>query len=191
MKKVIQITILFLAFTYSNNVISQVSKNTWLIGGEGDFRSTNFKSNSAFSDFNNLMLSSDIGYFFIDKLATGLEFEVQFNFFESDEYDAQRYSIGPFLRYYFLNMDKQFNIFSQIDYKYSVLKGNDTKNSSSVYGFKAGSSIFFTKNVALEISLNYDIQNKKLYNDLKYTAKIFSLGIGFQIHLEKINNKLL
>ena len=173
---------------YTSLSYSQITKNNWLVGGSGNFKTTKTEKLSdgtkPYDDRTIFSISPNIGYFFYDKLAGGISLSYTYdNIFE----DYQYFGVGPFVRYYFLNSEKRINIFLQGNYNYyeggsKTVDGNDNgKFHNNGYGFKAGSAIFLNSSVAVELSLDY-ISNK-LNSTLR--EETFMIGVGFQIHLEK------
>jgi len=187
MKSSFKILIIFLFFTTFS--YSQITKNNWLIGGSGNFKSTKTEKLSdgtkPYGDRVIFTIAPDVGYFFYDKLATGINLSYTYDNIYDEDY--QYFGIGPFVRYYFLKPEKRINVFLQGNYFYyegggKTVDGNDTgKFHNNGYGFKAGSAIFLNSSVALEFSLDY-ISNR-LNSTLK--EETFMIGVGFQIHLEK------
>jgi hypothetical protein len=75
------------------------------------------------------------------------------------------------------------NFFTQLGYGYSEGKSqssNFTNKTNSVI-VKGGTAVFFNSSVALEVSIDYS--SSKFNNNTK--SNYLTLGIGFQIHLEK------
>jgi hypothetical protein len=127
-------------------------------------------------------VAPNIGYFFIDKFAAGIKGLVNHEKtgLGSASDKQTYYGIGPFARYYFLPIDRQINVFSEGNYQHYILNpGNEGSNS---YNFLLGTVVFFNSSVGLELTAGYSLTNYTK-SDLKY--KIFQLGLGFQIHLEK------
>lgn len=184
----LNIKILFTLLFFKSFSYSQITKNNWLVGGSGNFKSTKTEKLSdgtkAYDDRIILTISPNVGYFFYDKLAGGINLIYTYdNIFE----DYQYFGVGPFIRYYFLNSEKRINLFLQGNFNYyeggsKTIDGNDNGVfHNSGYGFKAGSAIFLNSSVALEFSLDYNSNN--LNSTLK--EETFTIGLGFQIHLEK------
>ena len=176
--KIFTIILFFTSLSYS-----QITKNNWLVGGSGNFKTTKTEKLSdgtkPYDDRTIFSISPNIGYFFYDKLAGGISLSYTYdNIFE----DYQYFGVGPFVRYYFRKSDKMINPFLQTSYGFSKGKSDSGgSNESTGYTIKGGSAIFFNSSVALELSLNYD--SSKFNSDVK--SNNFTVGIGFQIHLEK------
>ena len=181
--KIFTIILFFTSLSYS-----QITKNNWLVGGSGNFKTTKTEKLSdgtkPFDDRTIFSISPNVGYFFYDKLAGGISLSY---IYDNISEDYQYFGVGPFVRYYFLKTDKQLNLFLQGNYYYyqggaKTQDGNDTgKFHNNGYGFKAGTAVFFNSSVALELTLDY-ISNR-LNSELKEDS--IMIGIGFQIHLEK------
>lgn len=173
--------------------IGQVTEGNWLIGGNATFRkNTNFDGVSYVSKTRFLDLNSDAGYFFIDKLGTGLKFQIHLQNEKALEASATSQSssifgIGPFLRYYFLPYDNRINLFSEAHLMYTttILRGA-TKGSfdHSQYGGSIGAVAFFNSSVGIEMLINYN-QYISTHN---YNNSTLLFKVGFQIHLEKKDN---
>ena len=182
-KQFLQLTLILL--TWSS--FAQIEKGYWMVGGSGSYRSTKYvNDNPALSsDYTILRLAPNIGYFFADKLAGGLNGTFYYNPYGGSAYNLG-YGIGPFVRYYFRPSHKLINIFAQANYLYYVDSNTTSyagtiKSNSSSYGFKAGPVIYFNDSVALELAFEY------LRDNINNTVKATDLGItiGFQIHLKK------
>lgn len=190
--------ILFLAFVlffifYSAQ--GQLTKGNWLTGGSLAYS----KSESAGSDATNsktsvLGISSNVGYFFRTKVALGFILNAQFT---SEKYPQvngtintirqNKYSIGPFIRYYFLNQDNRVNLLSQVGLTYSILSNKsigsvDNKFKSVDYSIDAGPVIFFNSSVGMEFLIGYNSSNAV---DFDSRGRSIKFKIGFQIHLSK------
>lgn len=180
---------IIISFFFTTLSYSQITKNNWLIGGNGNFKTTATEKLSdgtkAYDNRTIFSLTPNVGYFFYDKLAGGISLSYTFDNIYNQDY--QYFGVGPFLRYYFLNPEKRVNIFLQGNLNYyegggKTEDGRDTgKFHNNGYGIKAGTAIFLNSNVALEFSLDY--LNNRLNSALK--EQTFMIGIGFQLHLEK------
>jgi hypothetical protein len=178
-----KLTFLFLTTFLLTNSYSQITKRNWMVGGNGTFSSTKTESSSINAGTRNYFrIAPNIGYFFIDKLASGIAGVVNHEKTSAGSISDKQtyYSVGPFIRYYFLPSENQINIFSEGNYQHFILNpGNESSNS---YTFMLGAVVFFNSSVGLELTGGYSITNYDK-SDIKY--KIFQLGLGLQIHLEK------
>jgi len=183
MKTIKSIAIAFLFFTITTN--AQITKGNWMVGGTGNL--TNYKS--TFQSGNSeivqkgygLTISPNLGYFIIDNFAMGTILSFSYSNPSGDNNNSYGYGISPFLKFYFRNEEKIINPFLQASYGFSEGKSDSGgNNKSSGYEIKGGTAIFFNSSVALELSVDYD--SSKNNRDSK--SNNFSIGIGFQIHLE-------
>jgi hypothetical protein len=179
MKKTI---LLFLiASTFYHQANCQITKGNWMVGGNARIETQQEKLNQSDITSWAIKLSPDIGYFFIDKFAGGLKPTLNYSIrkFSGTRNEATILAIGPFIRYYFLPAENQVNIFAESAYQYQT----DFKEfRSNDFTLSAGPVIYFNSSVGLELTLNYEQYDSKSSNT---SAKTFSFGIGFQIHLEK------
>jgi hypothetical protein len=176
----------FSVLLFSLITSAQITKNNWLAGGSGSlfaYAESVDKQGNVLAKSTTASLNPDIGYFFADKFAAGIQLDLNYQHIENTP-DNYGVGGGPFVRYYFLKQDKLINIFAEGSFRYYVNlgKGRDPGEYGKGYYFKAGPAIFFNNSVALEVTLNY--LNEYLSTS-KNNYRIFSVGIGFQIHLEK------
>jgi hypothetical protein len=181
------IKLFFLAtLLFSGFANAQITKGNWMVGGSGSF--TNYKStfennNTEITQTGNGMrLSPDLGYFIIDKIALGTFLSFGYSNPSGDNNNSHGFGISPFVRYYFRKSDKMINPFLQTSYGFSEGKSESGgTNKSNGYNIKGGSAIFFNSSVALELTVEYDSSK---YNSNSKSNNC-TIGIGFQIHLEK------
>lgn len=198
--------ILFLALTVIIYQVStaQIKKSNWLVGGNTNFSYTktvfpspiNLDQRTKVTEFN---FQPNVGFFFLDKLAGGLRlgysnFKYESIFGTSNNYSFNRtFSVGPFLRYYFLPNTKKINFLLEGSYIYGKTKGksssfnNNIPTQSNTFTSKtgrysvSGGPVFFLKpNVGMELLVSYS--NRRNIDD-KNNSNIFLFGFGFQIHL--------
>ena len=171
---------------FANAVNSQITKNNWLVGGNGRFSSQIEDLNGIDVRGLTIGVSPIVGYFFIDKFAGGIRSSLDYNKikFNGGTSKSTQIGIGPFLRYYFLNPSNRINILTETSYQYQHLNSNNGSDpeKNNVFTFSAGPVIYFNTSVGIEFLLNYEIFNNK---GSTTSAKTFYLNIGFQIHLEK------
>lgn len=199
MKKRILLFIFVVSFI--KPAFAQITKNNWLVGGIGIFNSTTYNSTSGApgQQVTHLQLSPDIGYFLFDKFAIGLKLG-----FESWRYQSvgqnsltknTTYSFGPFVRYYLLSIQKEFNLLIEGNYQHGIERGGGSsappgqplqfsiiqynKNTFSIAG---GPVIYFNSSVGLEFLIGYSSSKYAQYEGNNNTVQV---GIGLQIHLEK------
>ena len=186
----IKFTSVLLFTLFSTLMHSQITKGTWLVGGSADFRYVSINNEDATpsevkqSSFN---ISPNVGYFFYDKLAAGTSMYIAYS--KSDSYpNSLQGGIGPFVRYYVLDIDKSMNIFGQAKLAFGTALNSaiDSDFKSTEYIFPAGTVFFFNDIVGLETSLNYS--NRHVNSSTgRSNYDSFFLGIGFQIHLANRN----
>ncbi|WP_338357195.1 hypothetical protein [Yeosuana marina] len=179
----------FIVLTTVLTTNAQITKGNWMVGGDASFftNKTEYDPNENIntSEVSYLMASPNLGYFFVDKLAGGID--LQFYFVDSGKsVNSQSYGFGPYLRYYFLETEKRINLFSQLNYNFGVSKsGSGLRTNSNGYGLQIGTCLFFNSSVGLEFSLNYSDTKNTLDKTFVRKTKQFLVGLGFQIHLEK------
>lgn len=144
----------------------------------GDFPSTTSKGYG-------MRVSPNLGYFVFDKFAVGVSPSFSFGKVKGSDNNTS-YGIGPFVRYYFLPSDKLINVFSHIGYSYGVGYTNGEKrDTGNSFNVKAGSALFFNSSVALEFTAEYfTAKNKEVNYNRSSRSEYFTLGLGFQIHLD-------
>lgn len=160
-----------------------------MVGGSGSFSSKDqngIKSSS-------INLSPNVGYFFLDKLAAGMDvgfYTSKTKFGPTDKSRLTGYGISPFVRYYVLPASNKVNLFAEGSYgwasgKSKTSSGFTNASKSHAYTFSAGPVFFINQNVAIEISAGYTKSNSKQldYVSSKSEDKSLHVSIGFQIHL--------
>ena len=173
---------------------SQITKGNWLVGGTGSFSSRNStlsaESITYDSRYVDLTLSPNVGHFIIDKFAVGIK--SSFNWTKSRTFppgggstDIKRFSAGPLARYYFLGVEKQFNILTEGSLQLGTYSAGADKGSITIYSFMAGPVVYFNTSVGLEFLLGYSSNIEDVKGSYKDIRDGFQIGIGFQVHLEK------
>jgi hypothetical protein len=163
---------------------AQITKGNFLVGGNGSFSYTktdNSGSTQATKAYD-ITLAPNFGYFFIDKLASGIRIDFFYTQFESGDFKSKidNTKLGPFIRYYFLNSGKNLNLFIEPSFTFNI-SGNLNRTATSE--LKAGMVYFLNSVVGFETTLSYAISN---FENTPSGKSLF-LGLGFQIHLEKNN----
>ncbi|MBN8720171.1 MAG: outer membrane beta-barrel protein [Sediminibacterium magnilacihabitans] len=175
---------------------SQVTKGNWLLGGTVNFSSS--KTATSYPtptqetdvDITNVTASPTIGYFLMDKFAAGLKQSFSWNKAQVAtsgglSSNIRRYTIGPFFRYYFLDAEKPFNLFTEASYQLGVISNTPQTGSIKLLSVAAGPVIYFNSSVGLEFTIGYSQRSEEIKGSYKEDKKSFQIGIGFQIHLNK------
>ncbi len=171
--KYLVLLVTFLLFSLASN--AQIEKGNWMMGGSGSFSNTKIKLNEFSQNVTNIYIAPNVGYFIIDKMNIGASVQSQF----SNTLSGPIYGLSPYVRYYFLENEKQINIFSEVSYGFQ--KQTHTTSNLETFNLKAGTVFFLNSSVGLEVALNYTDSK----TNLDYQSKAFILGVGFQIYLEK------
>lgn len=179
----------FILFTISS-LFAQINKGQYMVGGNISFDI----SNGGFgNDLNvqNFKAAPNVGYFFIDKLAAGLDISLDSRRNRSNGYTHSKsfgYTISPFVRYYALPASSRFNVFAEATYGLGETTGksdyygkNKSKNQS--YSFSAGPVYFVTPNIGIEFNVGYYNTSYKDNGPGKVVYKGIQTGLGLQIHL--------
>jgi hypothetical protein len=186
--------ILLLFITISSQTFSQLTKNTWLVGGNAKFYSYNSEYSSptynSTAKYTQIDLSAPLGYFIADKVALGIKPTFSSNKGEvtsagGGKTNVQRYLVGPFGRYYWLNKDQQYNIVTDASYQFGFFGGGLLNGSLSTFSASAGPVIYFNTTVGVEFLLGYSYSKEDVKDGSNEVRKGFQIGIGLQIHLEK------
>lgn len=171
---------------YSLTASGQITKGNWMVGGNGSSSTDNNSSTSA--KITNIQIAPNIGYFILDKFASGLKINYIFQreSYNGHSINTNSLNIGPFIRYYFLNEEKFFNLFVEGNYSYGVYKTSGiypiSNGKKSNYSFSLGPVVYFNSSVGLEFSIIY-YKNRDITQNI--THKGLNVGLGFQIHLKK------
>ena len=179
-------------------VSAQLTKGNWLVGGNANFSLSHYDANDA--KLTAIDLSPNIGYFFIDKLATGIRMgysgsNTKFGDNPSqpgteNSFKSTGYSIGPYIRYYFLPINNRYNILTELNYQYINSKQeinnlNSSNSFNNQFSIVAGPAIYLNSSVGIEFLVGYSNAPK---NKSSARSSKVGVGIGFQIHLEKEKN---
>ena len=201
MKKIILFILAISSIKYSS---AQLTKQNWLVGGTGFFNSTTYTNDLGFQTqrVTTIQIAPNIGYFFVDKFAGGLKLNFSTSRYKNISNGAgynlsksTTYGFGPFLRYYFLNVNKQFNILIDGSYQYNIERAGGVSSSNSTpvpvpitqyskntFSIAAGPVIYFNTSVGLEFLIGYS-STKYVQNSSKNSG--IQVGLGLQVHLEK------
>lgn len=178
MKKTILLLLTCLTFKCS---FAQIEKRNWLVGGSGSFASETYTYEEAYPKVTSteLILSPNVGFFIIDKLAIGTLSTLAFSnlhYYNDPSFKDQfsrNYLFGIFAKYYYFKQSQSVNLFSELGYYIY-----NTNNSNNLW-FSAGPVVFLNPQTGLEFKVNYRMEN--MSND----NHILSVGLGLQIHLKK------
>ena len=187
-------TLLALAvLLFANVANSQITKNNWLVGGNVNFSSSQYRGDvSVIEDVLTVDIETKIGYFFIDKFVSGLitnfsHRKTKVPGVANTAMTVTIFSLGPYLRYYFLQKDNRVNAFAETSYQYGSFKnntgfGNHVTYKINSFSFSAGPVMYFNTTVGMEFTLGY--LHSKYVNHSDHSNHIL-IGLGLQIHLEK------
>lgn len=173
MKKVLFAALMTIAV---QGVFAQVNKGQWLVGGGAGFDSHKHGDSKA----TEITFSPNAGYFFIDKFAGGLRFDIT-SVKPKGSDASSSLLIAPFVRYYFLEAAQKVNIFADASYGFGSLKSGGESESQNGFAITAGPAVFLTPNTALEFALQYRSLSGDAYGDDNFNS--FGVKVGFQIHL--------
>lgn len=189
--------ILAVAVFFVANSYAQITKGNWLVGGNASFSHTDNNSTSS-SLFNNttISFSPNLCYFISDKFCTGIKISsLQIkNDYPSNSgsgsisYSTKSrfYSIGPLVRYYFLEKDNRVNLLIEGAYQYQLRKdispSSNSKMTANVFLINAGPVIYFNSSVGIEFTIGYASQK---YIGMTGNNNTIQTSIGLQIHLRK------
>ncbi len=192
-KTLVTIVMIILSVTISN---AQLTQGAWLAGGNASFFSTDNLSSSTTRIVTTVIsVSPSIGYFIADKFAVGFRpyygyggsrvTEGASTSFPSSS--TSSYRIGPFARYYFLNPEKQFNLFAESSFMYGRNRTNNSGNITqdppyTTLSFLAGPVLYFNSSVGLEFTIGYSTKHQQ---NISRNDNHFEMGLGFQVHLMK------
>ena len=190
--------LLFTIFVFYNTTNGQLSKKTWLFGGTGSYYSYNEDYTAPSVNFSgkytSIDLNASIGYFFINKFTGGIRPFLSTYKGESTGGATPndfKLGVGPFVRYYFLNEENQFNILADLSYQIGInksLAGYKPKGKYSNLSIMTGAELFFNSAIGLELLFGYKNQIATFDNSpsaYSSNRRGFQASIGFQIHLEK------
>ncbi|MBS1749776.1 MAG: hypothetical protein JST63_07720 [Bacteroidetes bacterium] len=182
MKNCIFLTIVILFLAFDSN--SQITKNNWLLSGSVSF-STQKNSSTASLQYKHtdIQISPSIGYFLIDKFAAGIRPSYMYgkNNLVANGKPQTIFSIGPFLRYYFLQKDNPFNLFAEGSYAYASFN-QASESKQHTFSISAGPVLYFNTSVGLEFTFGYSTTKVVGFTGSNNAIRF---GIGFQFYLER------
>jgi hypothetical protein len=171
------------SFLLTASSYSQITKGFWMFGGNGSFENSKTNYPQGQIKVTNIRISPNAGYFLVDKFAAGLRIDLLHTKGGSITPPYSRYTtlqVGPYLRYYFLNTDKRFNLLSEAGVSYITNKASDSRNNSFEFNSLAGAVVFLNSSVGIEMLAGYKAGKSESipYNSLSFL-------VGLQIHLER------
>ncbi|MBU0558452.1 MAG: outer membrane beta-barrel protein [Bacteroidota bacterium] len=176
----------FLFLSVSVIAQSPISQGTINLNGNLSFSSQSYEEGD--DNRNNLSLNPQVGYFFFDNISFGLS--LSYNRISLGSVSNTNWGIGPSIRYYF-EVEK-VKPFVSIGYLYTETfnSSNDDKWKGNQFNFTGGIDYFITKNVALESTISYNINNDKLpesykglYKSLDQKSNTFQVGVGINFFI--------
>jgi hypothetical protein len=194
-----------ITFCCINCSYGQITKHNWLVGGTGFYNSlTNINSlGLKYERRTAIQISPNIGYFFFDKFAGGLNMNFLIsrnkNIDDKTPYSLSKYTaygFGPFIRYYFLKTDKPFNLLIDGRYQCNIERNSGAYSNNinpvpitvtnqytkNIFSLSGGPVIYFNTSVGLEFLFGYTVSR---YAQNSGGNNGFQAGIGLQVHLEK------
>jgi hypothetical protein len=192
-----KIVLTFILYFVNQSIFAQLERGIWHSGGIADFYSYKQNYETEFSPYDangtNINLNANIGYFISNKFSLGLK--PGFSIVKAETSggaieNTQRYSIGPFARYYLLNMDNRYNIVTEGSYHWGFLGGDKTTGSIKGASILVGPVIYFNSSMGLEFLMGYRYRYEK-FNDINRNPFLIDkqnglfIGVGLQIHLQK------
>lgn len=189
MKK--SILLIFVSLLILNKSYSQITRDNWMVGGDANFSFNNSNTGATETKTTTINVAPNIGYFFADKFAGGIRLSIYKNNIKfgppDDNYTTfSYYNIGPFVRYYLLNVENRGNIVTEVSYQFGKEKSETSYSLSSYnsnkFSLSAGPVIYFNTSVGIEFLLNYSSLGNNVNSK---RANSFGIGIGLQVHLQK------
>ena len=181
LKLVLLLFILYFSLNSSDG-FSQITQNNWMMGGAGTY--TNQKTDDFRTTY--LLVSPCIGYFVVDKLLVGItpEFVRYTSSSGISKLVTNEFNFGPFIRYYALKKENQFNIVTEAGYLFSSIKAKTNPGSSTrtnIYYAGVGPKVFLNTSVGIECLFGF-----RHYKAIRGSnQQQFLINLGFQIYLER------
>jgi hypothetical protein len=195
MSKVTGVLAILLLLSFASS--AQISKGSYLIGGNGSYKKTRiyFPNDESFRQ-TNLSLAPNVGRFFFNQIAAGIA--LQYDRYETkrnavppqgSSYGDAYWTFGPFARIYLLKSASKINFLAdgRIGWQYNRdISGPGRAaaiyigNSYQVFG---GPAVFLNRYVALELLGGYTgfITKSNQAND----NRAFEARLGIQVHLPR------
>jgi len=178
--------VLFISFFLTVFTLkAQIENGNWLVGGDLNFshRSNMVKPLSmGLETRTNITLNSEAGYFFFNKFVAGIITSLEYGNVPSLHGWVLDFGGGPFIRYYFLNPEKMWNLLTEINYVHTIRYANGRYNSRSErYSILGGPVIFLNTSIGLSITFGYSQTHVPGNSGRIYTI---TSGIGFQYYFQ-------
>lgn len=155
--------------------MAQINQNNWMLGGSFAFSSSEVMDITT----KTTLFSPNVGYFFLDKFAGGINGNLSALKVEGEEILSTS-MFGPYVRYYLFKNDSDFNMHFDGSYMFGATKaGGETFNQDG-YELAVTPMVFLNKHTALELRVSYGSVHTE---DESERTNTFGLGVGFQIHL--------
>lgn len=184
MQKLLLFFLILLSASCTN---AQITRNNWMVGGNGHISFQRETNSNFLVKGTEIVISPDVGYFIIDKLAAGARLTYYNNRIRYNSIDSKTRTIagGPFVRYYFLNPDNRINFLSETALQFShYFTDRASLGDDGSIELSAGPVIYFNSSVGIELLANYKIFFNSPSEPVQNIRR-FTVGIGLQIHLEK------
>ncbi|MBL6448881.1 porin family protein [Fulvivirga sp. 29W222] len=177
---------------------AQTEQGGILAGGSVsmDFENNKLEAGSTTVDRGNtfsVSFNPNVGYFFMDGLAGGLELEISSSTFTEDQTDFETkfstFNFGPFVKYYHssgLFGLGRFGVGSAKEVDEDAGGTDETKFGVFTWRLGAGYALFLNDNVSLEPMLSYgsyNFTNKDSDPEVKTIDNSLRISVGFQIFL--------
>ena len=170
MKKLLLSILLITTVLFSN---AQISQNNWMVGGSFAFTSSEVMDITT----KTTLFSPNIGYFFVDRFAGGIKGNLSALKMEGEDVMSSS-MFGPYLRYYLLKNDKDFNLHFDGSYMFGATKAAGETFNQNGYELAVTPMVFLNKHTALELRVSYGSVDTEGETERTNT---FGLGVGFQI----------
>jgi opacity protein-like surface antigen len=163
-----------------------ITEGTFSFGGNLSFSQQMFERSS--SNRTVLVVSPSFSYFILKKLAVGVS--ANFSRISLGSSNLTEWGVGPAARYYF--SVKKFAPFAGLGAAYGVNSSSETgdKFKTTRYTITAGTDYFVTKDIALELNINYMFitetypeRFKQYFPNLEFKSRQISLAAGVNVFI--------
>ena len=187
-----QLLLLITLITITTISFSQLNKNQFLIGGNASFSSSKYGGGSPLEyKLTSTQIAPNAGFFILSKLAVGGKVSLGYEKYKSSyTTNSNSTQLLPYVRYYILSPKQKVNLFTEVDYNYTISKWKGmsgevlqvNKIKEAGYTIMAGPVFFISPSIAIELSLSFTSSKAK---GSPYFTDTFMTGLGFQVHLGK------